>query len=64
MSDQAHIQVIREISIPEIPFPIPDVLKTQKKFKNPGIFPEFPLEKNHLECCWFLYQVKHKRNQS
>ena len=47
-------QVIREITILEIPFPIPNLLKTQKKFKNPGIFPEFPLEKNHLEC-WCFY---------
>ena len=47
-------QVIREIPIPEIPFPIPDFLKTQKKFKNHVIFPEFPLEKNHLEF-WCFY---------
>ena len=46
-------QVIREIPIPKIPFPIPKFLKTQKKFKNPGIFSEFPLEQNHLECGCF-----------
>ena len=53
--------MIREIPIPEIPFPIPDFLKTQKKLKNPGIFPEFPLDKNYLEC-WCFYDKYNNSN--
>ena len=49
VNHHCHYQVVREIPIPESPFPIPDFLKTQKMFKNPGIFPEFPLEKNRLK---------------